>query len=62
MFSDIPGVEFRMFCSFPNESGGNCSNPAVGDMPIVLDNNPKDGADVMYLPICQEHLDKHDIV
>lgn len=54
---------FKIFCSYPSLDGrgGNCSNEAVGEMAVYLDNNAK-GDGIMHLPICQIHvdlLDKH---
>lgn len=58
MFPDR--ITFKMFCSYPNEDGSNCSNEAVGDMPIALNNNPLPGKEFVYLPICQMHVDALD--
>ncbi len=55
MFPDK--VTFKMFCSWPGETGGNCGNEAVGEMGIYVNNNPLPGKEIMYLPICQYHVD-----
>lgn len=60
MLNNIPGVTFKMFCSWPGVDGGNCPNEAVGDMPVYLDNNPLPGKDKVFLPICQIHVDLLD--
>jgi len=52
-------VTYKTFCS-TTVDGGNCGNEAIGEVGYVVGNNPLPGKEIMYLPVCQIHLDALD--